>query len=474
MAQGNRKITPIDQSAAVLGAVVLLGGLAFFAFTGSFARYWADDYCYTIVSRVHGLLGGMWAWYQASGNRFTTILLVGISEWFGPQAIRALPALVLAAWTAGWWVFLTRAADALSWPVRQRWLALLSLAQVYFCVLLAPDRLQTLYWRMGTLHYTFPLALLLFNLGWVAQRARKGSSLAFAIGSGLLAFFAGGLSETFAALQTGLLGVLLLGLWAARGRGSLGRAAGLTGGSLLGSLLAMGVMMLSPSNAWRLAALPPSPNLPTLLITSVRYATDFTWFSLRGQPLPLLVLAVIVSAAAFLGGGEIRLSPRAGLLGVILSLALGWVLVLCCIAPSAYAGLQYPAGRALMPARFAFLLGWSGAAGCVGLALRSLAAENRFSVARGLAVLLLLAACAYPLRPLTLLRQEAGVLALKAGRWDARDAQIRADAAAGVRAIQIPQVDVVQGLEDFSPDRDFWVNTCAAGYYQVESITALP
>ncbi len=206
-----RKPIPLHLAAAVLGALIFLAAVAAFAYTGTASRYWADDYCYSAVSRYHGLFGSIWEWYRASGNRFTTIFMVSLSEIFGARAISYVPAFVLAVWSAGWWFFFTRLAEALGWVVRSRWWVLLALVQVFFCVLLAPDRLQSVYWRLGALHYTFPLGLMLFNLGWMASRWRSGGSRVFVLASGLLAFFAAGSSETFAAMQAVVMGLALVG-----------------------------------------------------------------------------------------------------------------------------------------------------------------------------------------------------------------------------------------------------------------------
>ena len=91
-----------------------------------------------------------------------------------------------------------------------------------------------------------------------------------------------------------------------------------------------------------------------------------------------------------------------------------------------------------------------------------------------LAALLLLALCIYPLRALAPMRQEVSLLAVKAARWDERDAQILAQRGAGIREVLVRETDVVQTLEDLSPDADFWVNRCASRYYQVDTITAQP
>ncbi|HMN61587.1 MAG TPA: hypothetical protein PJ988_14540 [Anaerolinea sp.] len=62
MENKTRTPTLIDQSAAVLGGLVFLLGVVVFAYTGTFARYWADDYCYSAVARDGGLLGSIWEW----------------------------------------------------------------------------------------------------------------------------------------------------------------------------------------------------------------------------------------------------------------------------------------------------------------------------------------------------------------------------------------------------------------------------
>jgi hypothetical protein len=144
------------------------------------------------------------------------------------------------------------------------------------------------------------------------------------------------------------------------------------------------------------------------------------------------------------------------------------------MAPSAYGALLYPPGRALMVARFALLLSLGSAALLVGLAARALIPEKRRQAAQLLAALFLLAGCIYPLRALAPMRHEVSLLAVKAARWDERDAQILAQRSAGIREVLVRETDVVQTLEDLSPDKDFWVNRCASRYYQVDTITAQP
>jgi hypothetical protein len=502
-------------------SAVLAAALVRFAVTGLASRYWSDDYCYSSVFAAGGLLRGPIDWFMTSGNRFSTIYLVGLQDWFGPSAIRFVPGLVLLALTLGWLVFLraaarvvgefthpafgappSRAGKSFFWSfwtpkaskssVKFSALALtgLAMAQVFFLALLAPDRLQTIYWRMGALHYTFPLALLLLNLAAclgalsAARRERRGRAWLRGLGLFLLAFFAGGFSETFAALQAG---VFALGCAAAVLL--LPRKARLRGGgaflpALLGSICAMGLMLLSPSNAWRQAALPPPANLGELLSYTLRYTLDFAGDTLRGAPLPLLVLAVLSGASAYVAfrrPGPPPFSPRQGGLLAILCLLAGLALSACAIAPSVYAGLQFPAGRALMPARFALLLGLTSASACIAVCLRQDAgalqgtgARRKVLLADLLLFLALLSTAIYLARHLSQPLPEQPRMAAWAQRWDQRDAQILNLRADGQTDLVLTETEVVRGLEDLGPNPSHWVNRCAAAYYQVNTILALP
>lgn len=486
-----------EQLVLSVSGLVFAASLGLFAWAGFSTRYWADDYCYGAWVRFYGLPGAVLDWYQTSGNRLSTLVAVALGESFGMNAIRWVPLTVLALMVAAWVMCLGQLArlaglDSTA-PGSRVWLALV---QVYFLVLLAPDRLQTIYWRMGTLHYTLPLALLLFNLAllvWAWRRLDRWLWPVVGL-SGLLAFFAAGFSETYAALQAGVYGTMLLAAawmgWAslrsapAKSRSPF-RLLPLTGAPLAGTLLMMAVMALAPANAWRQAVMPPPDNLLLVIPYALRYALDFIIASLASRPVPYAVYGLGMAALAILlcGAGQLpRLQPKTAGFGLAISLLATYGLVVCSFAPSAYAGLLYPAARAQMPAAFILLAGLGAAAGLgavllAGLVQRGtqrLAPVRGARMAGGVALLLLAAISLYPLRQASIPLNERAGLAARAERWDTRDAQIRAALAAGVREVRVQQVDVVQSLEDLAPEPSNWINACAALYYQASSISAFP
>ena len=478
----------LKRAALVLLGLALLAGLAAFAQAGSYARYWADDYCYSAAVKQVGLVQGIRDWYNTSGNRLSTLVVVALSELGGPRAVQFLPAAQLLLWLAGWVVFLAslqRAAAPRAFTTEARWLwiAVLALLMVFFTFLLTPDRLQTLYWRMGSLHYSLPLPLLLLNLSLLLRAPVRGARWWWAaLASALLAFFAAGLSETFAALQLGLLlaliaAGLLWGFFTRRSQPSAVRPhvldPRLLAFPLAGTLAMMLIMASAPANAWRQDALPPPDNLLLILPYSLRYAWDFIFYSLRGAPLPFLVFCLAVFSLCLLLPSY-TISPRKAAAAAALSLLAGYALVVCAFAPSVYAGLAYPAGRAQMPGHAALLAALSAAAFFAAAGLRGTLPARRAAWLDALAVVLLLAAALYPLRALAVPRADAAQLSVRAERWDARTAQISADRAAGQVDLQVREVDVVQSLEDMGPNPNHWINRCAAVYFEVNSITALP
>lgn len=477
MMPANRTLTEkITLAFALAGLALLLFGLAHFAWAGTHTRFWADDYCYSAEIKQSGLIRGVANWYQVSGNRLSTLAPVALSDLFGIQAVRFVPAAVLALWVGAAFFFFAGLNRAVSGKARPLWSGLLALGLAYYMVLLAPDRLQAVYWRMGIFHYSLPMPLLMIHLGLALRGLRSPRSpVRTGLLLGGLAFFTAGLSETGAALEVGVIGAALLLALALLDRAGRLRAARLLAPSLLGALAMMAVMTQAPANAWRQAVMPPPENLWEIVPVSLRHAADFAFYSLRGRPAAFLAFGLLAFAVGFLGYGEKPREMPGGVwkpaLAAVLALLVGYGWIVFSFAPSSFASLQYPAGRALMPGHFALLAGLGAAA---LFAARALAAAVPGGWARWAALALLAAACLYPLRGLPVARQDAAELAARAARWDGRAAQIREQAARGVSVVEVRQADVVQGLEDIGPDPDFWINRCAAVVFDAGSIVAGP
>jgi hypothetical protein len=464
---------------ACLGFGLALAG---FAYTGTFTRYEADDYCYNATLNADGFWKAQISFYRDTSDRYSVIPLVGISEVFGLEAIRYWPAVA---------VFLSVAS--LTWALKplsillNRPLALLDrllLAEIisFFTFWQAPNLFQVLYWRTGMLTYFMPLVVDILLAGWIAQRAVQPKTSAWALALiGLLAFFAGGFSETTSALQAGgiglalsaaVLGGRLVAGWKVKSLVPALLAA------LAGTLIAMVVLFVSPSNDLRMERMPQSASLVVIVTHSLRFGYDFIADTFSSQPLPTGVSLLVVAALGMVNGfkqpggaGGSRLQP----LLILAASGIGMYLLLVCVmAPSVYIQVAYPEFRALIAARWAMTLGLAALGWTAGLSAARWGQAKSRSVLLPLGAALLLGLLSlYSLRAVQVIYAEVPAYRQRAAAWDQRDLEIRQKRAQGEQDITVMAMDSIAGLMELQPGKNQWPNNCTAGMYQVQSITGI-
>lgn len=437
---------------------------------------WADDYCYSAVAQDHEVLDSAWFWYQNGGNRFSAILAVEASDRFGPYIVAWLPSLVLLAWVIASWLLLHQLAKRLFIAANTLWSLIGGMTLVLFSVLMFPSLQESLYWRMGMLHYTLPLFLFtlfagLLMLLWPHLHSNNKLRWVTALLLAPIALLAAGFSETYAAFQASALSLaILFSPWQRRGT-----SAAILLPGLIGTLAAILLMALSPSNQWRQELMPPPSSLFELILFTLRFTLDFYIATLSSLPLPSAVFSVISLGLGAIAYAQLRHTPRPRRLAVWLLLAFttGFVLVAAAIAPSAYAGLQYPAERALSVALYGLLLGTGSGMLLAGGLLRSVLhpAARIWQVAPAL---ILLAAAVYVPSTLDYPLAEAAGLQRRAARWDNRHAFILEAHQDGEQDVTVQDVVIVSGLEDLRRNPQHWVNSCVARYYDLTSIVETP
>ncbi|HVG22994.1 MAG TPA: hypothetical protein VND45_02470, partial [Thermoanaerobaculia bacterium] len=232
-------------SAALTAAVFV--ALGTYAWRGWFARYVTDDFCTASVLREKGFFGILPYHRLAWSGRYAYYQLKAIPESIGPGTAQVMPALMIAFFCA-----------AAIWTMR-RWLgetprlAILTGATIAYAAIDAtPEVLAIggpLVWETGTVTYMLPL--ILYTL-WAGLFFGGGSARARWIGSFVLMFVAGGLSETSLAAQCAATGafmvVMLLGRWREASR------IAMTG--FAASLIALLLVASAPGNEVRMRRLP--------------------------------------------------------------------------------------------------------------------------------------------------------------------------------------------------------------------------
>lgn len=465
-----------------MAAAGFLAALGLYAWIGSFMRFMGDDYCYGMVLVQKGFWPAQWYSYvfptPYTGDRFSLTFFSDLFHLLGPRFTGWLAGLTLILWVGGLALVLRQVSGWLRGEARPvLWLAGAA-AFAFFVLYQASDLAESFYWRSGMLPYFMPLigdAWLAAGLMASVQKERPGWFAG--LGLGLLAFVNAGFSETAVALQAGGLGVgLVFAALAARNQSLTCRTWKPVGAALAGTLAAMLVMGISPSNAARMSTLPKALGFWASVQDSVQYGLDFTLESLRGLPVPTLLGLLFSAALGFeLAEGK-RIDWRRWLLGCALALGIGFGLVTCSMAPSVFIQTWYPEPRALIVSRFALegtLFAFGGVSG--GFLRGILSGKGLSHLARIAAVGVVIACAAYALRGAARPLNDLPAYRQYAQQWDQRDALIRQERSDGVQDVTVAALPhlLLRG-GDFSTDAGHWYNLCAAAYYGVNSIRAVP
>ena len=469
----------------VLGVSMMIP-LGMHAFMGGFARYIADDFCTLGTLRRLGFFGSQVNWYENWSGRFSFTFVVNLTQLVGPKLTPILPALALVLWLLAVCFLILR------W---QRWLRttasiILAFAVSGFVIFAtlegSPNVYQSLYWQTGMLTYTLPLILLTAYLGWLLFYAdghpdKIQSSWAIPA-SGAAAFVFGGFSETYVSVQTALLVALFI-LSTIMLKGKKRRQVNaFLGAGIVGSLLAMLVIVIAPGNLIRRGLMPPSPDPLELIKKSLYDVYIFSVISFRRQPYIVALSVILPALVGFLTyqGGSLNKPLCSGdwawwLCPLVVIPALTAGLILASIMPSEYAISSYPDGRVLiMPAYFLFL-GMTLWGLSLGSRLRSLFVIQRewiLSIASGAFGLSVCALLVFGFVSARTLADQVPVARQYAQAWDKRDLTLKNIGEDQDEPIPVPSLRHMGFLAEIGYDPDEWINRCVAQAYGVDAVVA--
>ncbi len=472
--QLSRLLPRLYWAALILVFGALLGG---YAYRGIYSRYLQDDYCYGAQVRSGDFLSAQLSSYlnpmPYNSDRYSLTLFSGFAEYLGgPALVPAIPALAILGWLAGllfavsaWQKLFLNRAD---WPAA----LVAALVLLFFSLYLAPNLYQVLFWRSAMLPYLAPLV---FNTVWVGVFftlvRRKNLPWFSAVGLGMGSFLSTGFSETAAFWQLSLWCLVLVFFLFQTPRQAIALKLSII--LIAGTLLGLLVMVLCPVNAAQLSPF-QRPDLAQLVTQSIANASIFIRATLKKMFLPFGVIA----GFGFLSG--LRIDKTSGIpfkmaLVKILTLAVfTFVSILAVMVPSMIAMSDYPGGRAQLPAFFTLVVAVFFA-GCLaaqfltawklwymsGLAFRAAAA-----ILAGVVILYLASTAPDVYSNLSAYQHRAEA-------WDARNASILAARDLGENHVVVPAFDSIAQIFELYPQENFWVNVCAARYYQIKGISAV-
>src|SRR5215207_9096859 len=469
------------QPALIVLSLAMSVGLGMFAYLGIFSRYSSDDYCLSAFFLSGDFIDIMTRRYFVSSSRYTNILFIGlVDNLFGWYNVAILPALMLFLFVLGLYLLLKEISQilVLGWS---RWLVfLLAVSVAYFSVQQTPALYETLYWRAGMTSHFAPLVFIpflgVFLLRQIKLAEQRPPSLWIQAICVLIPFLIGGFSEPPTALMVTVLILSILAVWQWGRRESRRSIMTILVWALVGALSALIVMGLAPANSLRLQTSPPG--LVELISRIIQFPFDFIVDTFKSLPVPTLISVAVpamlfyVKFAYFSPELSKETRNRLALLLLITPL-LAYLLIAASFAPSAY-GQSYPVARA----RFIGRLLLTSALMLEGVLLGILVAQIRTRLfqsvyVRGLAMLALMIFALYPLRTAWLTSTQIPTYQQRATVLDARDAEIRAMEAQGVRDLVVPFLSE-EPIQDLGDRTRFRLNRCAAALYNVDSIVALP
>ena len=458
----------------IAGSILFLIPNIFFVIQGFSIRYWADDYCFSGFLKDHGFTHGLIEFYSTTSNRFSAFIFTGFSELFGENAIRGIPSLIIIAF--GFITYKIIGELLGKFHIKQIKIISILSSQIilFFVLLLAPNIHQSIYWRAGLTHYFLPIPILLYLILMIfSQRKIEEKILKKGIFLFLVSFFSAGLSESYAALQAGSFGIVLLFVLFFDKSSHRNRRFYLIGSTLMGTAVAMGVMIVSPGNALRLDTLQQSSNLFSILSISTLSAINFIVFSIRGLWLPFGIMfgLFVLITYCFVRPSGLKIQSINLLITFFFIALVTLMLIICVCAPTAYGMMAYPEERVLMFAQIVLICGISLEGAVLGLLFQKLLYISQPIRVAGLFLILIF--CMYPLSTLDVRQSDLRFYQNRAALWDKRNTEINDQTKMGKNDLSVSALDSFAEIAELRDESSYWVNQCAAKYYQVESISAV-
>ncbi|MFZ3301247.1 MAG: DUF6056 family protein [Microgenomates group bacterium] len=249
--------------------------------TSSLVRFWADDFCSSVLLRNNGYWQSQIIWWKGWTGRYSYIAFLDLVELFGLMGAQILPIVLFVLFIVSFCLIFG--------------LQISLLLSVIFLIN-SPNIIQSFYWMTGSLNYFAPFIFLNFYLALLFRKNNqslplRGKKYINLIGF-ILLFIAAGFSESFAVATFVFLVFLLFVL-----NGYKKEKIILTGLAAIGISLVF--MYLAPGNAARSATVSHPDGLMDLITKTFSYSKWYLIHLLYIKEFILSVVTIIVSAFVF-------------------------------------------------------------------------------------------------------------------------------------------------------------------------------
>lgn len=463
-----------------LNIIGVLAYLAVTAYLGTFSRYMSDDYCESFSTKSSSPLAAVITRYEdgnwRAANRYSNLFFVGVAEsLLGPKNISIIPVIMVLLFGGGL-VFLVRQVRIMAgikWHISMDILWGCFLA--FITILETPNRFQILYWRSSMATHFAPLVFLNFLvaalLARIKARQEGAASVWFVIVVLFSAFVIGGFSEPPVTVMIVGSTLALIYIWFFVSNNLRQPSLILAGSILVGAVLSLGVMAVSPAVS-KLSA--TTPSFAQWLQRTFEYTYFFLTDTVKTLPIPILFSFLCPAVLMFLVTRQgdyfnLKVSLR---FAVVLPFILA-LLIAAGFSTSAY-GQSYPVVRARFFAYFFLTITAMVEGATLGLWLSRIKWKLFNTAAfEYAAILVLIFMGFYPFRAVVQVLRDVPEYSTRAQEWDRRNVHIYELRERGQTDLIVPQFGGIYDVKELDNLPTHWVNRCAAAYYGVNSISAV-
>lgn len=401
--------------------------------TSSLVRYWADDFCSSILLRNNGFLESQISWWKGWTGRYSATFFTSLSEMLGQNFANILPLILFVIFAVSLY-----AVFGLT----------VSLLLTVVFLLVSPNIVQSFYWMTGSLNYFAPFIFLNFFLALLFGKSKKYTYVVASI----LIFMAVGFSESFGVALFFFLSYLLLVLDKTKNRRLLVIGVAST-------VLSLGFMFLAPGNAVRSATVSHPDGLLDLLTKTFSYSKWYLIHLLYIKEFVLSVLAIVVGAFVVLDRNKKYFeSPKKVILySIAFMIGITFVVV----------GLTYQAMNWEPPMRVMTIVNYMIIYSLVVASVASVQLYGKYVkdiVSKTIFILLIVLLVFQINRQWGSVRDE---LKTYATGWDKIETSL-IDAPDG-SVVEVPELKPVGKLDGFKENKG-WVSSCIAGYYNLNQL----
>lgn len=415
-------------------AIILFVVASYFILsTSSLVRYWADDFCSSVLLRNNGFLNSQIVWWNGWTGRYSATFFISLSEMLGQNFATILPIVLFVLFTISLYTMFS---------------VLPALILAVILILLSPNIIQSFYWMTGSLNYFAPFIFLNFYLALVFSKGKKYTNLVAFI----LLFLAAGFSESFAVATFVFLVFLLLVL-----RGYKKEKILVIG--LLTTAISLVIMYLAPGNAVRSATVSHPDGILDLINKTFIYSKWYLTHLLYIKEFVLSVLTIIIGAFVVLDKNKKYFeNPKKVLVySAIFIVGITFVVV----------GLTYQAMNWEPPMRVMTIVNYMIIYSVIIAAVALFQIFRKYipSILSKMLFLILVIALIFQVN-----KQWGSVqneLKTYAVAWDMIEKRL-VDAPDG-SIVEVPELKPVGKLDGFVENKG-WVSSCIAGYYNLEKL----